>query len=30
MQHWVIFYLRGKKQHKISTEDCQKVSTSQG
>lgn len=28
MQRWVIFYLRLKKHHKISTEDLQKVSSS--
>lgn len=29
MQHWVIFYLRAKKHHKISTKDLQKVFSSQ-
>lgn len=25
MQHWLIFYLRAKKHHKISTKDLQKL-----
>lgn len=30
MQHWLIFYLRAKKHHKISTKDLQKLFLSSG